>query len=89
MEEVISSAGSLQVCAVHDVGCEAATHAMDSIFKVENKNAVLFIDTENTFNLVNRKAFLHNIKLIGPAFATFDSNCYSSTSRSFIMETVN
>ena len=83
-EEVISSVGSLQVCAGHEAGWEAAIHAMYSIFKNENTVTVPLIDAENSidaFNSVNRETFVHIVKIICPAFVTFVSNCYSSLSR--------
>ena len=39
-EEAIPSARSLQFCADHEAGYEAAVHAMDSIFNDENTDAV-------------------------------------------------
>ena len=39
-EEAIPSARSLQFCADHEAGYEAAVHAMDSIFNEENKDAL-------------------------------------------------
>ena len=39
-EEAIPSARSLQFCADHETGYEAAVHAMDSIFNDENTDAV-------------------------------------------------
>ena len=71
-EEVIWSVGSLQVCADHEVGCEAI-HSMD------------LIDADNDLNLVNTEAFIHKVKIICPVFATFVSNCYSSSCRLFII----
>jgi len=48
--------------------CEAAIHAMKDIFDEE--------DTANAFNSINRKAFIHNIKVICPEISAFVSNCY-------------
>ena len=39
-EEAIPSARSLQFCADHEAGYEAAVHVMDSIFNDENTDAV-------------------------------------------------
>ena len=39
-EEAVLSARSLQLCADHEAGYEAAVHAMDSIFSDENTDAV-------------------------------------------------
>ena len=86
-EEVISSVGSLQVYAGQWIGYEVI-HATDLIFKEENTDAVLLIDAENAFNLINREAFIDSVKIICPAFATFGrfvSNCYLSSFRLFII----
>ena len=63
-EDVISSVGSLQVCAGQEAGCEAAIHAMHSIFESEETEAVLLLDASNAFNSINRNAFLHNVKVV-------------------------
>ncbi|XP_066911371.1 uncharacterized protein [Clytia hemisphaerica] len=84
-DEIMSSVGSLQVCAGHEAGCEALVHAMKQIFDhEESTEAVLLVDATNAFNSVNRKLFLHNIKIICPVIATFVNNCYSTDSRLFI-----
>jgi len=44
----------------------------------------MLIDASNAFNSINRKAFLHNVKIICPSIATFTANCYSSPSRLFV-----
>ena len=81
----MKSVGSLQVCAGHEAGCEALVHAMKHLFDdEESTEAVLLVDASNAFNSVNRKLFLHNIKVVCPAIATFVNNCYSSDSRLFI-----
>ena len=84
-EDVITSVGSLQVCAGHEAGCEAAVHAMHEIFEEENMEAVLLVDASNAFNSVNRNVFLHNVSIICPAIATYVQNCYSLPSRLFVI----
>ena len=64
--DITSSVGSLQVCAGHEAGCEAAIHAMHTIFEDEKTEAVLLVDADNAFNSVNRQVFLHNICIICP-----------------------
>ena len=64
--DIISSVGSLQVCAGHEAGCEAAIHAMHTIFEDENAEAVLPVDAADAFNSVNRQVFLHNICITCP-----------------------
>ena len=84
-EEIISSVGSLQVCAGHEGGCEAAVHAMRTVFQQEDSEAVLLVDAANAFNSVNKNAFLHNIRIICPSLSTFVYNCYSSPTRLFVI----
>ena len=83
--DIVSSVGSLQVCAGHDAGCEALVHAMRSIYEDEETEAVLLIDAANAFNSVNREAFLKNVNVICPSIATFVQNCYSSPSQMFVI----
>ena len=83
--DVISSVGSLQVCGGHEAGCEAAIHAMHTIFEEENTEAILLIDAANAFNSINRNVFLHNISIICPAITIYVHNCYSLPSRLFVI----
>ena len=83
-KDVVASVGSLQVCAGHDAGCEAAVHAMHSIFDEENTEAVLLIDAGNAFYAVSRKVFLHNVRIVCPEIATYVYNCYATSARLFI-----
>ena len=84
-QDVVDSVGSLQVCAGQDAGCEAAIHALWTIFQQEETEAVMLIDVSNAFNSINRKAFLHNVKVICPSIATFTNNCYCSPARLFVV----
>ena len=51
----------------------------------ERTEAVLLVDTENVFNVVNQKAFLHNINVICPLIPTLVHKCYSKPLRLFII----
>ena len=84
-QDITDSVGSLQVCARQDAGCEAAIHALRHIYEQGECEAVMLIDASNAFNSVNRKAFLHNVKVICPSIATFTTNCYSSSSQLFVV----
>ena len=48
-------------------------------------DAVLLIDAENTFNSINHKIMLHNLKFICPIIANYIINCYATPSRLFIV----
>jgi len=82
--DVIESAGSLQLCAGQPGGAEAAVHAANKIFEDADTDAVLLVDATNAFNSLNRKTMLHNIKFIYPPLAIYIRNCYLNPSRLFI-----
>ena len=63
--DILEAAGPLQlVCAGQDTGCEAAIHAMRSLFAEENTEAVLLVDASNAFNSLNRQVALRNISIL-------------------------
>ena len=80
MKEVVSSAGSLQVCTGQDIGSKAAIHAMEEIFKEESIELVLLVDATNAFNSINRKIFLHSTSMLSPAVSTFCNKLLYNTS---------
>ena len=82
--DVEEAAGSLQLCAGQDGGCEAAVHAMKKIFQTAETEAVLLVDATNAFNSLNRKAALHNISIICPSLAMALVNTYRAPVRLFI-----
>ena len=82
--DILPSAGSLQLCAGHQSGCEAAVHAMKDIFGEEDTDGVLLIDATNAFNSINREVLLHNIRYICPPMAMYIRNSYNRYSRLFI-----
>ena len=71
---VIDASYSLQVCAGHKSGGEAAIHAMRDTFVVDETDAVLLIDALNAFNALNRAAVLHSIRVLCPTLATYVIN---------------
>ena len=82
--DVEEAAGPLQVCAGQDGGCEAAVHAMRSVFQAPETEAVLLVDATNAFNSINRKAALHNINVLCPPLAQVLINTYRVPVRLFI-----
>ena len=82
--DILESAGSLQLCAGHASGCEAAVHAMSDIYEEEETDGLLLIDASNAFNAMNRSVLLHNIGYICPPMAMYVRNCYRRPSRLFI-----
>ena len=83
--DIQDSVGSLQVCAGQAGGCEAAIHAMRTIYEEEDTDAVLLIDAANAFNSINRLAMLRNIERICPIAYTYAYNCYSVNARLFVV----
>ena len=57
-EDVQETVGSLQVCAGQSGGCEAAIHAMRTIYENEDTDRILLVDAANAFNSINREAML-------------------------------
>lgn len=64
----------MQLCAGYEAGCEADIHAVDWLFSNENTDVVLSVDAKNVSSLLNKEVFIHNVKIICPAFAAFVSN---------------
>ena len=83
--DVIDASGSIQVCAGHKSGSEAAIHAMREIFEHDNSDAVLLVDTSNAFNALYRAAALHNIRVLCPSIAIYAINTNREPSRLFIV----
>ena len=84
-KDVIESAGSLQLCAGQDAGCEAAIHGMVDIWNDLNTEGVLQVDASNAFNSINRALLLHNVKIICPEMAIFIINIYYQPARLFVI----
>ena len=81
--DVQKAAGSLQVCAGHDVGAEAACHTVRQMSSEEDCQCVLLVDASNAFNSLNRRAKLHNIQYLCPSLATITCNYYRSPGHLF------
>ena len=75
-DDIINAAGPLQTCAGLKAGIEASIHAMRQIFDKDDTEALLLVDAENAFNNLNRRAALHNIKELCPAFHRYLANTY-------------
>ena len=82
--DVQQATGSLQVCVGQPGGCEAAIHAMRSIYEDDNTDALLLIDAANAFNSLNKEAMLSNIKNLCPIVYIYAFNCYAVQARLFV-----
>ena len=74
--DVITSAGSLQVCAGRNGDGEALVYAMHSLYHEKKTEAVLLVDAQNVFNAITLKAILHSNYIICTSIATFVHNCF-------------
>jgi len=79
-DNITEAAGGLQMCAGQEGGCEAAIHAIKQAFDSDTSEAVLLVDANNAFNLLNREAALNNIKVSCPSIGNFLNNSYQTPS---------
>ena len=84
-EDVIKCTGTVQVCAGQETVIEAVIHSMNIVYKDENTDAILLVDSNNTFSSLNRQSFLHNISYLCRSIAIFVRNCNSTPSRLLIV----
>ena len=82
--DVLQAVGPIQLCAGHLAGCEAAVHAMKSIFEEDETEAILLVDAANAFNNLNRSVALRNIHSMCPPLAKILTNCYRNSSMMFV-----
>jgi len=74
--DIQTAAGSLQLCAGHLSGCEAAVHSTRQLFSSNDVEATILVDATNAFNSLNRQAALRNIWHLCPVFSTILINTY-------------
>ena len=60
---------------------------MHDVYSGENTDVVLLIDAVNSFNLINGKVLLHNMKFLCPLISTYICDYYATSSRLFISGT--
>ena len=86
-DDIQLAAGPLQACAGHEAGCEAAAHvqAMKEIYSHDDTDAILLVDATNAFNVINRRAALHNIRILCQSISTVLNNTYCAPVRLFVM----
>ena len=68
-DNIHAAAGTVQLCPVQEAGCEAAVHAMKQVFESPDVDAVILVDTTNTFNTLNCENALKNIQHLCPPIA--------------------
>ena len=75
----------MQACAGQEAGRESLVHALHEIYEDQSSDAVLLVNASNTFNSINRNAFLHNITIMYPPLARHVRNCYYANFQLFII----
>ena len=83
-QDLQNAVGPLQLCAGQIAGCEAAVHAMGTIFSDDNTEAMIFVDASNAFNSLNRPATLLNSISVCPSLAPILINTYRIESWLFV-----
>ena len=76
LELPLSAAGSFRLCAGQVAGIDAAIHTMSYLFNDDASEAILLVDANNAFNLLNRQAALQNIRHLCPSISTILINTY-------------
>ena len=83
-KNIQQAAGPLQTATDLQGGAETAIHSMKLIFEQESTDTVILVDASNAFNTLNRKAALHNIRIICLEFSIVLINTYRLLVRIFI-----
>ena len=83
-KDIQQSAGPLQAATGLQGGAEAAIHSMKLIFEQDSTDGVILVDASNAFNSLNRKAALHNIRIMCSEFSTVIINTHRLPVRMFI-----
>ena len=82
--DILGAAGSSQLCAGQDSGCEAAIHAVRELYGHSDTEAILLIDASNAFNCLARNTALMNIQEICPPFSVPLINTYRQPVELFV-----
>ena len=86
--DVLDSTVPLQLCIGVPSACEAAIHAMDSLIRGTDVEAILLVDASNAFNALNRKAAMHNIRWCVLHLAGFLKTRIASLAAGLLLEVV-
>ena len=76
--DIQEAAGSLQLCGGQFAGCEAAVHAVRSMFQEEDTQGILLADASNAFNSLNQDLALLNTRHLCPSLSNILINTYRS-----------
>ena len=73
--EIRSGGGGLQLYIGPEGDAESGIHGMRKIFDDDKTEAIIQVDANNGFNVINRSVILHNISVLCPELATL-ANCH-------------
>ena len=82
--DIQEAAGFLKLCGGQFAGCEAAVHAVRSMFQEEDTQGILLADASNAFNSLNRDVALINTCHLCPSLSNILINTYRSDVPLFI-----
>ena len=83
-DEIKEVAGTTQLCAGQEAGCEVGVHSMRALFEDSSSEGAIFVDATNAFNLLNRQTTLLNVHMLCPSLAIALTNTYRNNSSLFI-----
>ena len=83
-DDIQAAAGTAQLCAGQEAGCEAAVHTMKQVFKSPDADAIILVDATNAFNTLNRENALRNIQHLCSPIAKALINTYRDDAQLFI-----
>ena len=79
---------NFQLCLCQKCGIEYAIHSLRKEFEKPETEAILLIDAENAFNLLNRELALKNVQILCPALHHALANSYKHPSNLYVKNTV-
>ena len=82
--DILQAAGSSQLCAGLDSGCEAAIHVVRELHAQPDTEAILLNDASNAFNSLARNTALLNIQELCPPFSVPLINIYRQPVELFV-----
>ena len=83
--DVQEAAGPLQLCTGQQAGCEAAVHALRTLFDDVSNDGLLLVDASNAFNSLSRALALVNIRKICPIISPILTNTHQAGAELFVM----
>ena len=67
-------AGSTQLCAGQEAGCEVGVHSITALFEDPSSEAAIFVDATNAFKLLTRQTTLLNVHICPSLTMVLTSN---------------